>query len=243
MAPPTGPKRLVSIDLSGPLPGNIMMIPSRNEEIGGYNYTIQHSRRHTHIIGHISDRGQFLVPGDPTAVSRYLYVLTTSDGSKVVRVMTRTRVSNVFYLRRIQEFIKKVDDAMYHVLVREPIVMNVLEQTEDQNIEIELIPDNPIEEGDLDPSRPIPTYYRIKPAMKFYRTIGVVKYGRHTVDDKIEGLIERRVIWGGAIGNPKITVTSNYTNGTEVVEKYEFLKNEQMFHAFSYKKRYSSLCG
>ncbi|AFZ80982.1 signal peptide-containing protein [Theileria equi strain WA] len=250
IAPPTTERNrnnkdkiLIDLNISGSRTARIEVIPSMKFPCGT-NYTVRRNARHTHIIGNVRDNDELIISGDPTAMSRYVLNVRGERGFRYVKVITRYRVA-CSYTTHIKEFWRESINDMYKDVQREPMTLNILEQTGDEYISARLIAlENPQEEEDAESlSSPlhVPAVYDIRPQYRLHYFIGMVKYGEYTVDNQIQGLVERRVIWEGRLGDPKITVISLYKDGDETEAVYKFGFTEDQFKLLDYKRKFIEL--
>ncbi|AFZ80645.1 signal peptide-containing protein [Theileria equi strain WA] len=214
-------KMLIDLDISGRRPCKIEVSPS-GKFIGGINHTVRKNSKHTHIIGSVMDGDKLITPGDPTAMSRYVLNTPEDNGFRYVRVITRYRVA-CSYLTYAEEFVKMPNSDVYRAINREPLILDILEQKEDDNIRIDILPERSIHQGNPGHPQILPTCYSIKSEVELHKTIGEIRYGNYVIDDRVGGLMCRMVRWEGDIGSPIITIVSTYNDWTQVEMKYEYL--------------------
>ncbi|EKX73531.1 signal peptide containing protein [Theileria equi strain WA] len=205
-------RTLLELDISNHHPGRITVLPSVKNP-GGTNYAVRRNSNFSHVIGAVFDEGELIVEGDKNAMSRYVLVRIREDGSKYVRVMTRYRECRRF-LSYIQEFSKGIGEPKYKKVSRELMTLDVLDQKTDETIQVTSRmgsePDMPVKE------------YCVQPKLLDKVVIGAVTYGNYLVEDKVSGLISRKVIWEGGEYYPRIIIQSQYKDSKETEAKYEF---------------------
>ncbi|EKX73561.1 signal peptide containing protein [Theileria equi strain WA] len=239
---PVKNKITLELDIFEQPPRRIEIVPS-TEISGGNNYAVKASSRHTHIIGDVRDGDEIIVSGESDAVSRYVFVLVNMENTKYVRVMTKRRGKRITLSRAIEEFIKGPGDLSYRRLSRVLLDLDILIQDNTRYFNVEaLIPPDDYEENLQSTSTTpllLPTHYSIRPEYRLNITIGRVRYGKHTLEDRIGGLIERTVVWGGRVGDPTITITSIYTNGYKVKSTYLLTSHgNSQFHCYDERREF-----
>lgn len=232
-------KALVNFDISGPLHKYFEMVPSK-EHLGGANYTIRGSYRHTHILGDVMDGKELLQHGDPRAISRYVLVHPRKDGSKYIRMIMRPRENNGT-TRIVDEFVKPIG-LPYRPINRTPVDIDILTQENDQYIHTELIADWSLydQHPGIIPEdiETMPIMFSIQENVQDNVVIGVVKFGQHILEKKVDGLMERKVTWEGGLEAPTVTITSRYKDGTEIENQHRFEIVPQTFIPRNLKKRF-----
>lgn len=241
-------KTLVHVNLSGPRPGRVRIIPSERYT-DGVNCTITGNSVHTHILGDVMDGEELLCRGDPRAISRYVLVHPRKDGSKYVRVTTKPRDGRG-PIRRIKEFVRGPIDFYYRPINRTPLELDIPNQGIDRYINMKLVV-NWEKDEDVD-HREVEREVQKDPEMVSIKftirenewvnyAIGIVKYGEQILEDKVDGLMERCVIWHGGPEKPTITIHSRYINGTQTEKVYKFNVSLGKFTQYSVNARLFSL--
>lgn len=224
-------KTLVHLDISWTCPKKVHIFPSM-EFPGGKNYAIRPNARANNVIGNIADNGQFILVGDERSVSRYVFVLVREDGVKYVRITTRYRIcsENVFSTR-IDEFLKAHENGRYDRVFRTPIFTDIKTQETDKFIRVDIILER---NGRLPPIKS----FAVQQEMAYDITIGVVQYDDQMLEERVDGLMSRKVIWEGGEDYPNITILSRYTDGTEIESTYRFPRGKSNeFHCIQSKRR------
>ncbi|AFZ79982.1 hypothetical protein BEWA_028310 [Theileria equi strain WA] len=242
----------IDINLSGQRPARITTIPSA-KFFGGINYIIQHSRRHTHILGAVYDKEELIIEGSPMSVSRYVLHVIREDDSRYLRIITRNRSTGA-HVSTVNEYVKGHGDSGYRRLNRIPMDIDLLSQESSQYICVDFVTDWKTIDGNIESLRDldgipenlelIPMRYRIQKEVQDDFVLGRVKYGQYLVEDLTEGLISKEIIWEGGIEHPRIMTISRYTNWSEVVINYRFISGEfDKFYVRDSKRTFIDLRG
>ncbi|AFZ80055.1 signal peptide-containing protein [Theileria equi strain WA] len=226
-AEPSGKKRIpVSLDISGHVPARIRALSS-TEFPGGIHYTAIHGCSNTHIVGTVSDAGEHIIGSDPDAMSRYVLVVYKEDGSKYVRVTTRYRRNSHIFQTKIMEFKTIPLDPHYAQVHRLSVELNIMDNTHNRYIKVETVDDPNGRPSNI-------KKFTIKKNVFDQVIIGVVRYGKHQIDDKTFGLVSKKVIWNGNTDYPKISIESLHKNGSQY--KIDYVPCEELTKGFCIAK-------
>ncbi|AFZ79459.1 signal peptide-containing protein [Theileria equi strain WA] len=219
----------IELDLSDELPDKVKIIPSVKFS-GGSNYLVMKKHRSTHTIGAVVDKENLLVNSSEENMGRYVLVVPIGDGSRYVRVVTRSRTGSN-YFTAVDEFIKGPSNFGYSRVSRISLDLDILTQQSSNLISIDVFPD---------PYSPqsVTAKFTVNKEMMHQAVIGRVKYGKYVVNDGVEGLIERSVTWEGGPDDPRITILSLYKDGMYYEIRYVFeTEPDEGFHNYSDKIR------
>ncbi|EKX73628.1 hypothetical protein BEWA_036640 [Theileria equi strain WA] len=120
-------------------------------------------------------------------------------------------------IRNVDEFLKQTTDPEYKQIFRIPVDIDITMQPETDVIELKEFSERNIKK------------FTVKPEMRLRFTLGLVRFGRHVLNRRIRGLIDRDIIWEGGLEMPRITLFSRYRNGNCVTSKYVYAGDETGF--------------
>ncbi|AFZ79852.1 signal peptide-containing protein [Theileria equi strain WA] len=229
-------RTLIDIDVSGSPPNRIKVTPSMDFP-GGLHYTIQSNSRHTHCIGTVTDLGCVVLEGDKKITSRNILIVPKEDDAMYVRVISIKKNKKGGSIARVREFFRKKENLAYIEIFREYIELNAMEQECSQYINARILFeywDHSMTPEDL---YILPVKYSVKPEFDLKVTIGMVRFGEYIVDDRVDGLLNREVIWEGGLDHPRIRVLSQYANGMEFDRVYTFSSELNKFVSRSTKRK------
>ncbi|EKX73025.1 signal peptide containing protein [Theileria equi strain WA] len=241
---PVRNKIVITLDIAAEPRPYIKNLPSV-EFPGGIYYTMKRGYISRYVFGDVFDGQEQIASADPSAMSRSILVAMKDDGSRYIRITDRYRRSQKI-CSRVKEFMRYPTDIQYIEIQRVPLEIDVLDVEHNHMVNKEPIINREANSRSVYnimarmgiPVRVeyIPAKYTIQKNLQDEVVIGTVKFGEYTVDNKIEGLVNREVTWEGGMENPKIVITSRYINDTETRSEYKFLREIGLFDSLTRRK-------
>ncbi|EKX73366.1 signal peptide containing protein [Theileria equi strain WA] len=208
----------VTLDISKGIPKEVAATLSVGLPIS-FTYIIKPGYRRTHRIGKIADDDEVIIEDNEMNSNRFAFYFGTDSGREYIRVFNVISLSSGSIIH-IDEFSRETTDLVYKRIFRKPVDLDLLSQNYNELINVSVLSDTNHTEG-------ITGCFTIKPEASLSAIIGAVSYGGYTIEDRVDGLIYRKVIWEGGLNNPKITIISRYNDSSET--KQTFVRGEQGF--------------
>ncbi|EKX72231.1 signal peptide containing protein [Theileria equi strain WA] len=189
-------KKSLNLHICGENQRQIMGIV--NHSTGEIKYTIKPRLNKNYKIGAVFDGTHLILEDESTIIDRNVLFRYFTDGTRYIMVTTAkggVEDSKV----EITEMIKKTDDMMYMPLVRWPLDLNLVDQHDERFIKVT----NGIKRGII--------VYTTKNDMELDFFIGIVKYGRYIVDERVDGVL-KKMIQVDKRRNPWIITISAFLN-------------------------------
>lgn len=198
----------VHLDINKEMPEEIKIYASEAFRNGVY-YFIKRSIAAAYRIGDVTCGEKMIYPGDVSDFDRFVFVADLPNDQRYLRVVCKTRNRSGIE-RRVVEFLANPDSCEFTRIKREPVEIDLLIQDNTEVIEVEEDP------------RTMTKRFSIRGEAVYKYTLGIVRYGIHTLNRKIQNLTGRIIVWTGGMEDPKITVISRYADGIKTEIKYIF---------------------
>ncbi|EKX73518.1 hypothetical protein BEWA_035540 [Theileria equi strain WA] len=199
-------KTSLDLDLSAPLPEQVTTI-SLNDYDRAHLYTIKPEYANEYKIGKVVD-GSILVSEDHLKIiERKVFFASNSDNVKCVEIVNAYINNENNIAKDLEEFEMLPSDEIYHPVIRIPIELNLFQTTSTKFIHVETIMENV-------------RHYSVQQYLKYDVVIGKVKYGEYILDDAVEGVLQKRVVFSKSEEEYSIEIISIMNDWTRVKSQY-----------------------
>ncbi|AFZ80887.1 signal peptide-containing protein [Theileria equi strain WA] len=205
----------VDLDLSGPLPDKIIISPSK--EFLGTLYQIKPEYRKEYRIGRITDNSELISDDHFRNSKRMILVRVYPDSTVYIEVNTAFRNSKGELGYEWDEFFRTSIHTRYHPVERTPIELEIMMEGSTSFIKVV---ENPSTNT---------RHYLIQDDKDYAVKIGVIKFGKYVIDDRVDEVFSKFVTFNGSADDPHVFVTSIFKDKSCIKSKYNFVGGPRPF--------------